>query len=82
MVPSAHVVGLLLNPRFGIEAADQHRQAVATAAQTLGRELFVQEAATDAKIDASFEKLVKAGAAGLIVQNDPFFDSRSHRYPM
>ena len=43
MVPSAHLVGLLLNPRFGIEAAEQHRQAVASAAQTLGRELVVQE---------------------------------------
>jgi len=76
MVPSAHLVGLLLNPRFGIEAAEQHRQAVASAAQTLGRELVVQEAATDAEIDASFGELVKAGVAGLIVQNDPFFDSR------
>ena len=41
MVPSAHVVGLLLNPRFGAEVADQHLQAVAAAAQTLGRELVV-----------------------------------------
>ena len=33
MVPSAHVVGLLLNPSFGTEAVDQFRQSVATAAQ-------------------------------------------------
>lgn len=76
MVPSAHVLGLLLNPRFGGEAADQHRKAVAAAAQTLGRELVVQHASTDTEIDASFSALVKAGIAGLIVQNDPFFDSR------
>jgi putative ABC transport system substrate-binding protein len=76
MVPSAHVVGLLLNPRFGREAADQHQKSVAAAAQSLGRELFVQEATTDAEIDASFVALTKAGVAGLIVQNDPFFDSR------
>lgn len=76
MVPSAHVLGLLLNPRFGVEAADQHRKAVAAAAQTLGRELVVQQASTDTEIDASFASLVKAGISGLIVQNDPFFDSR------
>jgi putative tryptophan/tyrosine transport system substrate-binding protein len=76
MVPSARVVGLLLNPRFGAEAAEQHRKSVTAAARTLGRELVVQEAATDAEIDASFAALVKGGVAGLIVQNDPFFDSR------
>jgi putative ABC transport system substrate-binding protein len=76
MVPSAPVLGLLLNPRFGADAAEQHRKAIEAAAQTLGRELAVQEASTDAEIDASFAAFVKAGIAGLIVQNDPFFDSR------
>jgi putative ABC transport system substrate-binding protein len=76
MVPSSRPVGLLLNLRFGIEVADQHRKAVAAAAKTLGRELVVQEAATDAEIDASFAALVKAGISALVVQNDPFFDSR------
>ncbi|HLX18193.1 MAG TPA: ABC transporter substrate-binding protein [Bradyrhizobium sp.] len=76
MVPSAHLVGLLLNPSFGIEAADQQRRAMATAARMLGRELVVQEAATDAEIEAGFAALVKAGVAALVVQNDPFFDSR------
>lgn len=76
MVPSAHLVGLLLNPSFGIEAVDQQRRAVATAARTLGRELVVQEASTDAEIEAGFAALVKAGVTALVVQNDPFFDSR------
>jgi putative tryptophan/tyrosine transport system substrate-binding protein len=76
MVPSAKVMGLLVNPRFGGGAAEQQRKAVAAAASTLGRELVVHEAATDAEIDAGFAVLVKAQVAGLIVQNDPFFDSR------
>jgi putative ABC transport system substrate-binding protein len=76
MAPSAHAMGLLVNPRFGIESADQHRKSVAAAVQTLGRELFVQEAGTDPEIDAAFAALVKAGVAALIVQNDPFFDTR------
>lgn len=76
MVPSAHVIGLLVNPRFGAEAAAQQRQAVAAAAKDLGREIVVQEAATETEIESSFAAFVKAGVAGLIVQNDPFFDSR------
>jgi putative tryptophan/tyrosine transport system substrate-binding protein len=76
LVPSAHLVGLLLNPSYGIEAAKQHRQAAASAAQKLGRELVVQEATTDAEIESAFAALVKAGVTALVVQNDPFFDSR------
>jgi putative ABC transport system substrate-binding protein len=51
-------------------------QSLAAAARELGRELVVQEAATDVAIEAAFAAFAKAGAAGLIVQNDPFFDSR------
>jgi len=76
MVPSVHVVGLLLNPRFSAEVAEQQRRSATAAAQSLGRELAVQEASTDTEIDAAFAALVKAGVGGLIVQNDPFFDSR------
>jgi putative ABC transport system substrate-binding protein len=78
MVPSARVVGLLINPRFGDETSERQRQAqvIATAAKELGRELVVQEAATDAGIEAAFAAFAKANVTGLIVQNDPFFDSR------
>ena len=76
MVPSAHLVGLLLNPNFGTEPVDQFRQSVAVAARSLGRELVVQEATTDAEIEAGFAALVKAGVTAVLVQNDPFFDSR------
>ena len=36
----------------------------------------MQSASTDAEIEAAFAALVKAGVDGLMVQNDPFFDSR------
>jgi putative tryptophan/tyrosine transport system substrate-binding protein len=72
-------VGLLLNPTFGMEAVDEFRRSVVTAAQSLGRELVVQSATTDAEIDAGFAALIKAGVAALAVQNDPFFDSRRSR---
>jgi putative ABC transport system substrate-binding protein len=80
MVPSAHIIGLLVNPRFGTEVVGQHRQAVAVAAKALGRELVVQEAATDAEIEAGVAELVKAGVAGLVVQNDPFSTPVEARY--
>jgi putative tryptophan/tyrosine transport system substrate-binding protein len=78
MVPSARVVGLLVNPHFGAQTAERQREAqgVATAARELGRELVMQEATTDAEIEAAFAAFAKAGVTGLIVQNDPFFDSR------
>jgi len=76
LVPSAHVVGLLLNPTFGMQAVNEFQQSLVTAAQSLGRELIVQSATTDAEIDAAFAALIKAGIAALVVQNDPFFDSR------
>jgi len=79
MVPAKGPVGLLVNPRFGLEVADQHRKAVAAAANSLSRDLVVQEAATNAEIDTSFAALIKAGAGALVIQNDPFFDSRRSR---
>lgn len=74
MAPSAKLVGVLLNPRSG--AADQYRQAADSAARSLGRELIAQEAATSGEIDAAFAALIKAGVNAIVVQNDPFFDSR------
>src|SRR3954453_15272073 len=76
MVPSVQIAGLLINPRFGAEPAEQHQDAVTAAAKTLGRKLLVTQAATDSEIEAALAGLVQAGAGGLIVQNDPFFDSR------
>jgi ABC-type uncharacterized transport system substrate-binding protein len=79
MVPSAHLIGLLLNPRFGTEVGDEQQRAVTAAAKSLGREIVMHQAATDAEIDAAFAALAKDSAGALIVQNDPFFDSRRSR---
>jgi putative ABC transport system substrate-binding protein len=67
MVPSLRIVGLLVNPQFGAEAAEQHQEAVNAAARTLGRKLLVKQAATDTAIEAALAELVQAGATGLIV---------------
>jgi putative tryptophan/tyrosine transport system substrate-binding protein len=72
IAPSTRLIGLLLNPGFGNEPANQLQKA----AQTLGRKVVAQSAGTDAEIEATFAAMAKAGVDGLIVQNDPFFDSR------
>jgi putative tryptophan/tyrosine transport system substrate-binding protein len=79
MVQSARLVGLLLNPRSGPESAGQHRDAIATASQALGCQLIAQEAATDYDIEAGFVALAEARVTALVVQNDPFFDSRRNQ---
>jgi putative ABC transport system substrate-binding protein len=78
MTPSARSVGLLLNPRFATASAEL-RQAVSAAAQSLGRELTVHTATSDAEIVAALAAIVNTGAGGLIVQNDPFFDTRRNQ---
>jgi putative tryptophan/tyrosine transport system substrate-binding protein len=79
MVPAAQRVGLLHNPRFGAEKSDQFLQSVSAAAQSLGREVVAQAATMDAEIEAAFAAMIKAGVGALVVQNDPFFDSRRSR---
>ena len=79
MVPAAQRVGLLHNPRFGAEASDEFRQSASAAAQSLGHEAVAQAAVTDAEIEAAFATMIEAGVGALVVQNDPFFDSRRNR---
>ena len=64
MVPSANVIGLLVNPRFGRDAVEQHRQAVATAVKLLDANWLYRKASTDAEIETSFAKLSEGGLQG------------------
>ena len=74
LIPAAGVVALLTNPKGA--GTDSQIKDAELAAQTLGRRLVVVEASTDAELDTSFTTLVASGAAALVVENDPFFDSR------
>ncbi len=75
LVPHADVVAWLTNPQDRGDAESQ-AQDVQVAARTLGRRLVVVGASTEAELQQSFSALVKSGAGALVVQNDPFFDSR------
>jgi putative tryptophan/tyrosine transport system substrate-binding protein len=74
VLPGVTKVGLLLNPAN--PAAEDQRQIVQSAAKVLGRTLSVMTAANDAEITAAFEAIARDSVGALVVQNEPFFDSR------
>jgi putative ABC transport system substrate-binding protein len=74
LVPSAAVVGLMVNPNLP-EAARTENDAQ-EAARTLGRELLVLYASTAADIHAAFATLRQRHAGALVVGGDPFFTAR------
>lgn len=74
MVPNASTVALLLNPSD--PGAEPQKQDVETAAKALGRRVLVLHASTEADFEQSFAMITKERAGALVVENDPFFDSR------
>ena len=75
LVPKADVVALLTNPQ-DVGDAESQTQDVKAAARTLGRRLIVVAASTEPELEPRFAALVEGGAGAVVVQNDPFFDSR------
>ena len=72
--PSAHVFGVLVNPkRPGVEANSRDMQA---AAQALGLQLVFADAGPDHPLDAAFAKLAEQHVDALVVTADPFFNFR------
>ena len=78
LLPTARVIGLLVNPAGGDLAAVQIRDFT-SAAQTLGVELHILNASTDGDFDAVFANLIQLRAGGLVISTDPFFTSRSEQ---
>ena len=70
-------VGLLINPKGS--NPDAEIKDVELAALKHGLHLVVERVSTDVECDRSFATLVENGVAGLVVENDPFFDSRRDR---
>jgi len=78
LVPTARVLGLLVNPA-NPTLAETNTKGVQAAARTLGLELLVLNASTEHDFDAVFAKLVEVQAGGLVIGVDPFFTSRSEQ---
>src|SRR5262249_28439697 len=75
LMPTATVIGLLLNPTSPILAEPQSRDVLA-AARALGIQVHVPHASTDRDLDAAFADLVQLRATALVIGTDAFFSSR------
>ena len=74
LVPHASVITLLVNPNN--PGAERIMRELPEAASTKGLQLPVLKAGTESEIDAAFATLVQLRTGALVVQADPFFDSR------
>ena len=73
-MPNAAVIGVLLNPTN--PSAETQTTDVHTAARSIGRQVHVVSASSEAEFDAAFASLVRQRSGGLLVGADPFFNSR------
>ena len=78
LLPAGSVVGFLTNTK-GVQSSLRVSD-FRLAAAALGRETFVVGASTDAEIDDAFSTLVQKRIGGLVVENDPYFDSQRERF--
>lgn len=74
LVPKADPVAFLVNPKNGVIASDTN--SLRDAARTKGVQVQIVEAENDREIDAAFATLVQRQAGALVIQQDPFLDSR------
>ena len=74
LVPTARVIGFLINPANPNTAADIRELRIA--AQTLGLQLHVQNATNAADIDAAFEAFSQQPVNALMIAADAYFRSR------
>ena len=77
LLPGAKSVALLINPTH--PAAESLTRDLRAAASTLGLQLHVLRASTDADLDSAFASLRQLKIAGLVIAPDPFFINRSEQ---
>jgi putative ABC transport system substrate-binding protein len=77
-VPTAKVVGLLLNPTNPVLAEAQSKDMPATA-RRLGLELPILHARSEAEFDSVFASLVQLRAGGLVIGGETLFTTGSEK---
>jgi putative tryptophan/tyrosine transport system substrate-binding protein len=77
LVPAATIIAVLGGPNY--YGFDPNSPAVMSAARTLGRQITVVEAKTEADIEPAFAKIVQARAGALLVSGSPFFTSNRQK---
>jgi putative ABC transport system substrate-binding protein len=75
VVPTATVVGLLVNPTDPANA-EPVISAMQAAARTLGLQLHILNAGTEGEINLAFATIIQQHISALLVAADPFFLSR------
>jgi len=81
LVPKATVIVMIINPGSTNPAnANRRLRSVQEAARSFGLQLQVVEARTEAEIDTAFETLTQRRAGALLVDTDPFFNSRREQF--
>jgi ABC-type uncharacterized transport system substrate-binding protein len=80
MIPTAKVVGLLLNPND--PRAETQAQDTQEAARAAALQIHIVTAGTEADLDAAFPILVQAQAGALIVGTSEFFSKRAEQIVM
>jgi putative tryptophan/tyrosine transport system substrate-binding protein len=74
VVPTAAVIGLLVNPTNPVTESDV--RDMQAAAGTMGQQLRILNATSERDFDTAFATLVQQRANALVVHNDAFFSSR------
>jgi putative ABC transport system substrate-binding protein len=74
VAPTATLVACLVNPKN--PSAETDTQNVKSAAGILGQQIIVLNASNDSELDAAFAALAQQRAGSLLVQSDPFLNSR------
>ena len=77
LLPTGGVIGFLTNTK-GVQSSLRSKD-FELAAPAMGREPLIVGASIDAEIYSAFSLLVQKRVAGLVVENDPFFDSQRER---
>jgi putative ABC transport system substrate-binding protein len=77
LVPSASVVGVLLNPT--LVTADSQYKDLQIAARTLGLRIHVLHGSAEPDLDRVFQTLNEVGAGALVIGADAFLNSQRNR---
>jgi len=77
LFPGASLFGALLNPKLPLATAQA--RALTEAARTLGQQVVLLNASSDAELDNALAALARQHVTAVLVAGDPFFDSRRDR---
>jgi putative ABC transport system substrate-binding protein len=79
LVPTATVVGVLINPNNDPSFVEDDSRRAQAAARGLGLQIHVLQASRERDLDNAFSTLAQWRAGGLVITPDTFFSSRSEQ---